>query len=199
MMNRVQLRLHNAALKLFAETGSQHLNVSELAKEAGVVRGTVYNNLTDPEHLFDQVAIRVVEEMNERIHKRLDGIEDPAEQFGITLRAPLQRIMDEPVWGRFLVQFAISNAELNSFWRGVPTTAMLRGIEQGRFELEPAEVEAFLTQAAGATFALMILVLNGKKTWRDAGEELVFWQLRALGLPTEEARGIARKELPSHR
>ncbi|MFY0681163.1 MAG: TetR/AcrR family transcriptional regulator [Thalassovita sp.] len=198
-MKRVQQRLHDAALKLFVETGSQHLNVSDLAKEAGVVRGTVYNNLEDPENLFDQVTQHVVEEMNERINKRLAGIEDPAEQYSITLRAPLQRVMDEPVWGRFLVQFAIANSTLNGFWRGYPAAAIARGIETDRFELEANEAEAFLAQGAGATFALMILVLNGEKTWRAAGEELVFWQLRALGLGIEDAREISRRKLPGCR
>ncbi|MDO6481733.1 TetR/AcrR family transcriptional regulator [Shimia thalassica] len=196
-MKRVQQRLHDAALKLFVETGSRHLNVSDLAKEAGVVRGTVYNNLEDPENFFDQVAQQVVAEMNERIKKRLTGIDDPAEQYSITLRAPLQRVMDEPVWGRFLVQFAIANPILNSFWRGYPASAIAKGIETDRFELEVNEAEAFLAQGAGATFALMILVLNGEKTWRAAGEELVFWQLRALGLGIDDAREIARRKLPS--
>lgn len=198
-MKKIQRRLHDAALKLFVETGSQHLNVSDLAREAGVVRGTVYNNLEDPEHLFDQVAQQVVDGMNERIAKRLKGIEDPAEQYSITLRAPLQRVMDEPVWGRFLVQFAIANPILNSFWRGYPAKAIAKGIETERFELQADEAEAFLAQGAGATFALMIMVLNGEKTWRAAGEELVFWQLRALGLAIEDAREISLRELPSYR
>lgn len=198
-MKPVQQRLHNAALKLFVETGSKHVNVSELAKEAGVVRGTVYNNLEDPDQLFDQVAKHVVKEMNERINTRLEGITDPAERYGITLRAPLQRVMDEPVWGRFLVQFAISNAILNSFWRGFPAEAIAQGIESKRFELHEGEAESFLSQGAGATFSVMILVLNGNKTWRTAGEELVFWQLRALGLTTEDARDISKRKLPSYR
>ncbi|MCX7567914.1 TetR/AcrR family transcriptional regulator [Sulfitobacter sp. F26169L] len=195
-MKPVQQRLHNAALKLFVETGSKHVNVSELAKEAGVVRGTVYNNIKDPDMLFDQVARHVVTEMNARVESRLIGIADPAERYGITLRAPLQRVMNEPVWGRFLVQFAISNSILNGYWRGSPSDAIAQGIKSNRFELQEDEALSFLSQGAGATFSLMILVLNGYKTWRTAGEELVYWQLRALGLSLEDARDISRRQLP---
>jgi len=46
---------------------SPWFNVGELAQAAGVARGTVYNNLTDADGLFSDVATQLSSEMSERI------------------------------------------------------------------------------------------------------------------------------------
>ena len=55
-LNPAQQRIHAAALKLFAERGVTQVNVSDLAQAAGVARGTIYNNLSNPDGLFEEVA-----------------------------------------------------------------------------------------------------------------------------------------------
>ena len=55
-MNTATLRIQQAALRLFAENGGTSVAVSDLAKEAGLSRGTIYNNLDDPTALFDSVC-----------------------------------------------------------------------------------------------------------------------------------------------
>jgi hypothetical protein len=49
---------------------------------------------------------------------------------------------------------------------------------------------------AGSAIASMTLVLEGHKTWRDAGSEVAELILLALGLAPDEARAIASAELP---
>ena len=63
MMNAAQKRIHEAALKLFAQKGTTEISVSELAQAANVARGTIYNNLEQPEHLFQQVAAQLAESL----------------------------------------------------------------------------------------------------------------------------------------
>ena len=55
-MTAAETRIHDAALRIFAEKGVTQLTVSELAEEAGVARGTVYNNLGSTDALFEEVA-----------------------------------------------------------------------------------------------------------------------------------------------
>jgi len=57
-MSPAQTRIHQAALRLFAEKGSNQITVSELAQAAGIARGTIYNNLESPDLLFQSVAAR---------------------------------------------------------------------------------------------------------------------------------------------
>ncbi|MBV1933976.1 MAG: TetR/AcrR family transcriptional regulator [Parvibaculaceae bacterium] len=198
-MNKMETRLHEAAMQLYVESGSSDLSVSELAKRAGVARGTVYNNLGDPDRLYPVIVSTVVEEMNMRIRKQLEHVDDTAEQLSIALKAPLQRMMDEPLWGKFLIRFALLDTNLRSYWGEMPAKSMEVGIKQGRFDLNPSDISLFLTQAAGATFAMMILVTEGQKGWQEAATELVNWQLRALGLTVEDAQQVARKKLPQYK
>ena len=55
-MNQAQRRIHDAAIRLFAEQGNHRVSVSDLAQAAGVARGTIYNNIETPEYLFEQVS-----------------------------------------------------------------------------------------------------------------------------------------------
>lgn len=41
------------------------------------------------------------------------------------------------------------------------------------------------------------LVLEGIKTWRDAGSDAAQFILTALGVPREEAQALAQMELPA--
>ena len=49
---------------------------------------------------------------------------------------------------------------------------------------------------AGTGLSAVFLVLQGHKTWRDAGSDAAQFVLRALEIEPEEARRIANLELP---
>ena len=49
---------------------------------------------------------------------------------------------------------------------------------------------------AGSVQAAMMLVLEGHKTWRDAGADTAELLLKALGIDAIEARALSATELP---
>ena len=53
-----------------------------------------------------------------------------------------------------------------------------------------------LAFVGSATLAAMWLVLDGEKTWREAGSDAAEMMLRAIGVDAEEARAIALVDLP---
>ncbi|MGR3363345.1 MAG: TetR/AcrR family transcriptional regulator [Maritimibacter harenae] len=55
-MNTATLRIHEAAMRIFATEGGTTIAVSDLAREAGLSRGTIYNNVDDPAALFASVC-----------------------------------------------------------------------------------------------------------------------------------------------
>ena len=81
-----QRRIHAAALRLFAERGTPQISISELAHEADLARGTIYNNISEPNELFENIAAELVEEMYNRITDALKSVEDPAERVSIAVR-----------------------------------------------------------------------------------------------------------------
>ena len=195
-MNSVQRRISMAALRLFAEKGSPNVSVSEIADAAGVARGTIYNNLESPERLFETVAAQLADEMNERVVATYKRVKDPAVRLAIGIRLYVRRAHEEPHWGRFLLHFGMNDGSLRKLWAGSPQKDVMLGIEQKRYQLTPPQASVALGMVAGSTLSAILLVVEGVKTWRDAGSETAELILRALGVKTAEARAIANGELP---
>ncbi|MCY1310806.1 hypothetical protein D3C80_1941370 [compost metagenome] len=54
-----------------------------------------------------------------------------------------------------------------------------------------------ISLVASATLSAMFLVIEGLKTWRDAGSDAAELILRSLGVAEEEARRLATTDLPA--
>lgn len=192
-----QQRIHEAALKLFAERGVTHLNVSDLAQAAGVARGTIYNNLGDPDNLFAEVAASLAAEMNARVTASFEAVVDPAQRIAIGVRLYVRRAHEEPHWGRFITRFAFSNASLQKVWEGQPVVDMMAGLQTGRFHFRPDQLPSAMSLLTTSVLGAMFMVLEGIKTWREAGSDVAELVLIGLGLARAEARALAASDLPS--
>lgn len=183
-------------MRLFAERGVTQVTVSDLAEAAGVARGTVYNNLQTTDSLFEEVATRLTTEMGQRIAASSAVASDPARRLADGLRFFVRRAHEDPVWGRFLVRFAVTTPTLRELLQGPPTSDLHAGIDEGRFALDHEQVLSAVAVLSAAALAAMSLVLEGHRTWRDAGSDAAELVLRGLGLPREEAQSIAHSVLP---
>lgn len=192
-----QKRIHEAALRLFSEKGSSEVSISELAAEAGIARGTIYNNVEAPERLFESVAAQLTEEMVQRIGQSYGHIADPAQRVATGIRMFIRRSHAEPQWGRFVVHFAYHCESLRSVLMGLPMEDVMRGISEGQFHLRPEQVPSAVGLISGSVLSAMLLVLEGHRTWRDAGQDTAELVLRAMGLTPAKARKIAAAELPA--
>lgn len=192
-----QQRIHKAALQLFAERGHTQVTISELAEAAGIARGTVYNNLKNPDSLFESVAALLADDMIQRVQLLFVAIEDPALRLATGIRLWLRRAHAEPQWGRFLVRFAFGSVALQEFWTGPPVVDLMHGIERGRYQAKAEQLPTLVAMVTGTALGAIFLVLEGRRTWRDAGSEAAELILVALGLSREEAHALANAELPS--
>ncbi|HBP4632899.1 TPA: TetR/AcrR family transcriptional regulator [Pseudomonas aeruginosa] len=194
--NQAQRRIHQAALRLFAEKGVTQLTISDLAEEAGVARGTIYNNVDTMDQLFEQVASQMSAEMHQRVAMSFATLEDPAERLSRGMRYFIRRTHEEPHWGTFLTRFAMSHSAMREMLYSQVTIDLLQGLKQDRYQIRQENLPSVISLIASSTLGAMFLVLEGIKTWRDAGSETVELVLRALGIPAEEAQRLANLELP---
>lgn len=195
-LNPVQRRIHQAALRLFAEKGVSQVNISDLAQEAGVARGTIYNNVDSVEQLFRQVASQLSKEMHQRVSRSFDGVDDPAHRLANGIRFFIRRTHEEPQWGIFLSRFAMSDSSLREMFYSQATLDLMNGLRIGRYQVRQEQMVSAISLISGSTLAAMFLVIEGLKTWREAGSDVAELILRALGLPDKEARSLATTELP---
>ncbi len=191
-----QARIHRAAMRLFAEHGSSQIKMSELAKVAGVARGTIYNNLPNPETLFEDVAAHLSAEMNLLISMSFKDIDDSAERIAQGIRLYVRRAHEEPDWGKFICRFAVSSSSLRDLWASIPMKDILLGVSQSRYAIREDQLLSALGLVAGAVLSSIMLVREGLKTWREAGSDAAELVLCALGIPRHEARSMAMTELP---
>lgn len=196
-LNPTQRRIHQAAFRLFAERGTTQINILDLAQEAGVARGTVYSNIENIESLFEAVASHLGREMHERIRKYVHRLDDPAQALAFGIRFFIRRAHEEPQWGAFLHRFASSHASLREMFASQAMTDLLRGMAGGRYNFRQEQLLGVVTLISSSVLGSIFLVLEGHRTWRDAGADNAELVLRALGLPPEEARMLATHELPA--
>lgn len=193
----VQFRIHEAAMRLFARLGACRVNISDLAEEAGVARGTVYNAVPNPDRLFEDVAGDLAFEMQERVRVSIGEHVDPARRLSCGIRLFIRRAHEEPQWGRFIVHFGFSNKSLRGLLTASSTEEIVKAIGSGRYRIGQDQVTSMVAIIGGATLSGMMLVLEGYKSWREAGSEIAELILVSLGLERGEAAEIARCELPA--
>lgn len=196
-MSSAQERIREAALRLFARKGTSAITVSELAKEAGIARGTVYNNVDAPDELFEEVAAGLATEMHQRLTPILSALEDPAERLSAGIRCFIRRAHEDPHWGRFLVRFSFNSHLLQAMWNGPPMADLVLGLSKHRYDFPPEQMASVVALITGSTLASMFSMLSGYKNWQDAGSECAQLVLRSLGVPPAEALRIATRPLPS--
>ena len=191
------LKIQDAAIRLFAEWGPREVSISDLADAAGVARGTIYNNVSDPQALFDEVASRVLHDMHLRVASSMKQVDDPAQRLAHGTRQFIRHAHEEPSWGRFMVRFAINDDSMRRMLDEPPSVDIRRGMETGRFHITPDMLPSVLSLVGGSSLAAMQSVLVGRQTWREAGQHTAELILKALGLDATEAHTLACIELPS--
>ena len=191
-----QRLIYNAAMRLYAESGHTQVNIKDLARAAGVARGTIYNNIQNTDILFTDIVSDLALEMNERVIHSFGDCTDPPARLATGIRLYVRRSHEEPLWGRFLVRYGFSDTGLQHLWNGPPLADLEAGIAGGRYRIGAEQLASAVSLVAGATLGAIYTVLEGMKTWRDAGTNAAEFTLAGLGVPRDEARQIATAELP---
>lgn len=191
-----QRRIYQAALRLFGEKGIQHVSVKELAENAGVARGTIYNHVESIEALFEDVAETLSAEMNQRLILSFRQLHDPDLRLAVGIRLYIKRAHDDPDWGLFVSRFGFHSTALRRLGASQPIQILMDGIQSNRYNLNIDQLSACIAMLTSSVLGAMYLVRDGLRTWRDAGSDCAELVLRALGVPSQQARQLATTELP---
>lgn len=194
--NQARQRIHAAALKLFTERGVTKVSVSDLASAAGMARGTIYSHVPDVDSLFGDLAAELSREMTDRVVAGFVGVNDPAQRLAIGVRQYIRRAHEEPLWGRFVSRFGLSPMVIKDVMGSQPQRDIQAGIAAGRYAIRTDQLVTAVTLLSGSTLAAMLPVIEGHVTWREAGSDVAELLLVALGIDRDEARNLARCELP---
>src|SRR5271165_980729 len=139
-----QARIYEAAVRIFADQGTTHASVTELAHAAGLARGTIYNNVENLDSLFEEVATALGDEMHARISASFEATDDPALRLARGIRFFVRRAHEEQHWGRFIVRFAFTTSTMRSMLSGPPARDLVDGLARGRYRFRSEQTPTIL-------------------------------------------------------
>jgi len=133
-----------AALASFAEKGFAGTRMDDIAKRAGITKGTIYLYFKSKEELFKALARQSIGERIAAITVQLEGADGPAAEqlrFVLTTLGHFASTSDRVVLPRVLLAEAGNFPELAEFWRkeiidrglGLFEMIIKRGIARGEF------------------------------------------------------------------
>jgi AcrR family transcriptional regulator len=167
-----------AATRVFAEKGFRRATTREVAREAGISEGTIYNYFEDK----DALLMAILDKLNETERRAEDFEEGMATDFRGFLRGYLRRRMSLIWENRDVFRVALSemlvNAELrNLYLRRVVEPAMRIAEENFRSRMEQGEVRETdaplaMRSVAGAVLGVLVLGLLGDEEVGSRPDEI---------------------------
>ena len=101
---RTRSRIVAAALRVFAEKGTDSPVIDDFIREAGVARGTFYNYFTRTEQLLLAVSRSLEDDLMLSIEAEMSDLQDPVARLATGMRLWLGWARADPVWCAFIVK-----------------------------------------------------------------------------------------------
>lgn len=174
----------------------QDVSVHDIARQAGVAVGTIYNHYESKGDLFAAAGVRSFAEFNAWLQPVVSKIEDPAVRLA--------------TFGRFMTRMPDSHAEhAHVLWhtqrfvwgpqyrpseQGELERDIRAGIRTGRFDA--TLLEAKMITILGAILHFIGLRILDPKLPATEGDDVVEVVMVLLGVPEKEAHRMCHSRLP---
>jgi AcrR family transcriptional regulator len=191
---RMQLRLIESGLLVFAQKGVDASVVDDVIAEAGVSRGTFYNYFRTTAELLAAIGDTLGNELIALIDVVVKRHENPAERVGTGVRMFLRTAHSHPLFAAFVWRAGFNGASAGNLVHRYLPRDIAAGLERELFVA--ADVSAAMHVLVGislsATFAISTRTMP-----KDYPEQTVVHLLLALGVPRKEAKRIVGMRLPA--
>jgi AcrR family transcriptional regulator len=171
----------------------EDFTLEEITEAADIARRTFYHHFDSKHDALVPLARARTEELNQRIDRLIEPLDDPAEVVAIALRHTLRGIPQDPLCAWFIFRSGLPHERLREGIGDSGARDLSRGIERGRFTV--AREEVVVSLVGSAVIGLLSLRLHDKLDDEDL-DEAVDYLLRLLGVPADEAAEIAHRPLP---
>jgi AcrR family transcriptional regulator len=189
---RTRARIVAAALRVFAEKGTDAPVIDDFIRAAGVARGTFYNYFTRTEQLLVAVTTSLEDDLMLSIEAELSELRDPAARLATGMRLWLAWSRADPVWCAFIVK---------SRFRGELVERQLQtdlgnGRKAGAFRIASLEVARDLVVGAILEAMTRILTAPVSKAYCDGVVRAV---LAGLGIDADRIDQLLAAPIPRMR
>lgn len=187
--------LIHAVRQCVARSGPD-VSVHDVAREAGVSVGTIYNHFESKNDLLAAAGVRSFAEFSQWARPALDKIDDPAVRLA-TFGRLMTRMSDthpqhaQVIWH---TQRFVWGPKYRSSEEGELERAIREGIQEGSFD--DGLVEAKVTVTLGAILHFIGLRILHPSTPATKGDDVVEIVMGTLGLTPDEAHRVSHGRLP---
>lgn len=186
-----------------AYRGVAGVAINEITQKADVGFGSFYNHFESKDAIYAALVEEVIGHFAVALDKLGDQLSDPAEKISASARYTMLRGHSDPTWGRFVFQTSFSRDSMSEGLGRYLLQDMANGVSAGRFTVGdlPSVYIAVGSTILGGLAALSDQADRGDEPdiFGDApalSKRIAAILLTILGLPKEEAQGIAGRPLP---
>lgn len=177
--SQIEAQLIDSATKTFASRGLKRTNIAELAREAGIAKGTFYLFFASKEALFVAVALRVEAAMRAALRAEVDaghGLER-------VLRTLMALFVNNPV-----LRVLSDREEATALFRSLTKeqTAQLHSDDVAFFDALLRRMKSRVKGVQIAAFARAVFVLGMEQTVLGREDRDVAIELMIRGLTAKE-------------
>lgn len=190
---RTRRGLIDAAMRLFARKELGEIALLDVATEAEVASGTIYNYFRTRDEVVEAVGLALADEFSEAIMQRSAGIQSGARRLAIGIRMFIQHAMADPDWASAVIRVVHFDQAMRSKIANYVLADLRTGAEEGALAYSNEGIA--LDLVVSCTIGAMRSVVEGRHA--DNHDELVAeMALKALGATSTRARKLAQQELP---
>lgn len=190
---RTHQALIEAAMRLYARKDIGSLTMNELAEEAGLANGTIYNYFRSKEEVLEAVGIHFATQLSDRILQLSASVENGAQRLVIGLRVYILRAYEEFEWAKAVVRVIQLDPGLRAILAAYVGNDLRIGKEQGLFDYADLDTAVDCV----CSFGLAAVRAGVERRAAENHDVLVAEMvLRAVGVSPAKARHYASLPLP---
>ena len=190
---RTRRGLIDAAVRLFARKDVGEIALLDVATEAEVASGTIYNYFRSRDEVVEAVALALANEFSETIALQSESIQSGVRRIAIGVRMFIRRAIADPDWASAVIRVVHFDQAMRSNIASYVLADLRAGKEEGALHYSDEGIA--LDLLVSCTLGAMRSVVEGRSI--DEHDVLVAEMvLKALGATPARARKLARQELP---
>jgi len=190
---RTRRGLVDAALRLVARKEVGEIALLDVASEAAVSYGTIYNYFRTRDEVLEAVGIAMASEFSDAISALSSGVHCGAQRLSIGVRMFICRAAYDHQWANALLRIIHSDQAMRSRLAAHVLGDLREGLRAGTLAYEDEGIA--LDMVVSCTTGAMRSVVEGRVV-AEHDQRVAEMILKALGVTPARARKIAGKPLP---
>jgi AcrR family transcriptional regulator len=190
---RTRQSLIEAALRLLARKEVGEVALLEVASEAEVASGTIYNYFRTRDEVIEAVGIALADKFSETISALSIGVNSGALRLAIGVRMFIRRAAADPTWASAVIRVVHFDQAIRSKIANYVLVDLRAGAEEGVFAYPDENIARDLV--VSCVVGGMRAVIEGRGI-QEHDSQVAEMVLKALGTTPARARKLAQQPLP---